>query len=827
MVMSSLLFSKHSLGQGIQFTGSDQPIEKRTSATFFADKAPSFRRHFTINFDLQLPNNGTIGYIIRIKEHNENSIYNLYYDQENGHAVFLLNEEGKTNLITMRIPLDKLKEKHWFPIQLHCDLQNEQIRLQIADQPEQSVHASFPSSYSPTIIFGRSEYLIDVPSFALRNFRVGNDEKEIVFQLRESQGDKLHDATGEVRGTLTNGTWLLNNAFQWRKQATMHSSTPAGSAYDARKKSIYYFNRDSLQIYQLQSGEIRTISFLQPCPIRLKLCNSFIDEQEDRLYVYETYYETPYKGPTVASLDLKEFIWRIESSDYPQRELNHHAAYYLEEDRKLLLFGGFGQMTYSNDFCYYMLQSNSWSTPRTATGDPIIPRYFTSIGRSVVNQKLYIFGGMGNEAGQHIVGRKYFYDLYEFDPAANRITKLWELDRKENLFVPARGLVIPDTNWMYMLGYPEHLTHSHIKLRRFSIQDGQQEELGDSIPIYSDKISTNAKLNFDPHLKQLIALVQESNDDIQSTLTVYSIDFPAISESELHAFPGERQRRSILPYVFTLLGVLSVAAAVYIFYKRHQKKQITISHAPIGETKLTAQSWANRVYLFGDFTALDKRGRDISHLFSTRLQQVFCLIMFHSHAAGISSKLLSHLLWPDKPKDKVKTSRGVAINNLRKVLTEIDGIEIIYENGHYRVEFSNIGYCDYWHLKELLRNGADILSPEIATILERGEFLLGIDDSVFDKAKHDLESMLIEAFQESMLKSREQRDWYALFQAANMLLNIDPVNEFALENGLYALNKGNIETRPADFYQRFTEQYKRLIGENYRLSFEEIWQKAT
>src|SRR5690606_41375218 len=97
MVMSSLLFSKHSLGQGIQFTGSDQPIEKRTSATFFADKAPSFRRHFTINFDLQLPNNGTIGYIIRIKEHNENSIYTWTMNKKNGKACSFSTEEAKTN----------------------------------------------------------------------------------------------------------------------------------------------------------------------------------------------------------------------------------------------------------------------------------------------------------------------------------------------------------------------------------------------------------------------------------------------------------------------------------------------------------------------------------------------------------------------------------------------------------------------------------------------------------------------------------------------------------------------------------------------------------
>lgn len=823
ILMILFAFQNDTLAQGIRFTGSDAPIEERTSAAFFSDAMPTFYQEFELDFDLQLPNNNTIGYIVRIKEKNQRSIFNLHYDKEEGQAVFRLNEEGKTSLITMRIALEHLIEEHWFPVRIAYQLQKGQIKLQIADEAPQSVEVPIESPYSPNVTFGRSDYMIDVPSFSLRNFRIGNKEKEIVFPLRESSGNKLHNASGEVMGKVTNGTWLLNDAFHWHKNTTMHSSTPSGATYDPNRKSIYYFNQDSLQIYEIQTGIKRSIRFNAPCPMKLKLGNSFIDSKENRLYVYETYYEETYLGPTVASLDLNDFSWRIESSDYLQRELNHHASHFLAESRKLLLFGGYGNMVYSNDFLFYDLTEKSWSKPDNMRGDSILPRYFTSTGRSELNQKIYIFGGMGNESGQHVVGRKYFYDLFMLDPTTRKTTKLWDVDRKESLFVPARGLVIPDSNWIYMLGYPEHLTHSFIKLRRFAIHDGHYEELGDSIPIYSDKISTHANLYFDPNLKKLITLVQESDDDIRSTLKVYVLDFPAISESQLYAFPGPSTQRNIWRYAMAL-GVLCIGVLAYKIYRRPKQPKPVI--AVPNEPKLPEQPKTNTIYLLGDFTVVDRQGMDISHLFSARLQQVFCLVLFHSYTTGISSNLLTHLLWPDKPKDKAKTSRGVAINNLRKVLSELDGVEIIYEDGHYRVVFDSICYCDYWHLKDLLMRGDDVLSPKILSILERGEFLLGMDDPIFDKSKQDIESLLIERFETCMAERRERKDWSSLFRVADTLLTIDMANELALEQGLYALYKGKLESRASLFYKRFAENYRRFMGEDYAYTFEDMWQRT-
>lgn len=827
-ILSSLLHLPASLfGQGIRFTGSSQPIEKRTSASFFSEAAFTFTDRFALDFDLQVPNNSSMGYIVRIKEEDQRSIINLHYEKEEGDAVFRLNEEGKANLITLRIPLQQLIEQHWFPVHIAYELRKGHIELQIGGKAAQQAKVPLAAPYTAHVTFGRSDYMIDVPSFSLRNFRIGNKERETVFPLRESKGDKLHNAAGEVMGKVVNGTWLLNDAYHWQKHTQMRSSSTSGATYDAKTKSIYYFNRDSLAIYEVQTGQERHIRFAQPCPVEIKLGTCFIAPEEHRLYLYETHYTTPYDGPTVASLDLEDFSWRIESRQYLQRELNHHAASYLSDSRQLMLFAGYGNMVYSNDMLLYSLKDKTWSKA-TMQGDSIFPRYFTSSGQSAVDHKIYIFGGMGNESGQHIVGRKYFYDLYSFDPRTGKTSKLWDVERKDSPFVPARGLVIPDSNWIYMLGYPEHLTHSFIKLRRFALQDGRHETLGDSIPIYSDRISTHANLYFDPNLHKLVALVQESDDDVRSTVSVYSLDFPAISAAELDAFPGSGSR-SIPGLVFYLVGAAGLALAAFLYWRyrgvQHAPASAVVPLEAAPSASLPQQATVNRINLFGDFTVIDRRGLDISHLFSARLQQVFCLLLFHSAHTGISSNLLTHLLWPDKPKDKAKTSRGVAINNLRKVLSELNGVEIIYDEGHYRVVFQSSCSCDYWRLQQLLADGTSILHPEILTILQRGEFLLGMDDPIFDKWKHDTESRLIDRFQQQLAQSREEKDWPTLFRTAEALVMVDAINELAFEQGLYALHKEKQEARARLFYKRFTENYRRLMGEEYGGGFEEVWSR--
>lgn len=169
--------------------------------------------------------------------------------------------------------------------------------------------------------------------------------------------------------------------------------------------------------------------------------------------------------------------------------------------------------------------------------------------------------------------------------------------------------------------------------------------------------------------------VQETRDDVSSKFSVYSLLFPPVS---LEKYIANNSGGSVSRVWLVLAVAVVVGGGVWIVYKwrrnsgkgeagkavRQDKEQLLdASDTTKMERQAVDAGTANSMYLFGDFSVFDRSGRNISYMFSLRIKQIFCLILRYSDADGISSKQLSDLIWPDKPKDKVKNSRGVAINH--------------------------------------------------------------------------------------------------------------------------------------------------------------------
>ena len=77
----------------------------------------------------------------------------------------------------------------------------------------------------------------------------------------------------------------------------------------------------------------------------------------------------------------------------------------------------------------------------------------------------------------------------------------------------------------------------------------------------------------------------------------------------------------------------------------------------------------NAIYLLGNFQVIDKNGKDITVLFSSKVKQLFLIIFVHSvqKKQGISSSFIYGTLWPDKEQSNAKNLKGVTLNKLRKL----------------------------------------------------------------------------------------------------------------------------------------------------------------
>ena len=411
------------------------------------------------------------------------------------------------------------------------------------------------------------------------------------------------------------------------------------------------------------------------------------------------------------------------------------------------------------------------------------------------------------------VGRTYNYDLYQLDLETETIEKRWKVDMPLRNIVPGRGMVVTDSSF-YTLCYPEYFTNSHLALYRFSLSDGNFALFGDSIPIRSEKIKTNANLFLSPNTHELCALVQEfDNDDIASSVKVYTLTFPPVTLESLAApTPGGNHPVRVA----LLAGLVIVGVAVFFFLKRRKNIRKPALHGHPVHTVPHTDSRANAVYLFGDFTVMDRNGRNINYLFSDKLQQLFIVLLQASMNEGVSGQRLNEMLWPGRTVEKVKNSRGVAINHLRKILKEMDGISLVYDRKVYRIEFSDDFYCDYLHCLAIVSLG-NIMEKkdELIRIISRGKFLKNNDVPVFDTFKQHIESNIESTLIYGMHSCYKAGENMHVVTFAEALFEIDPFNEEALAMLIKAMNRMKLTEEAKKRYYLFITEYKKSLGIEY------------
>lgn len=818
-----LLFSMRIEAQGLKFNGNEKLIDDRTSYNVFTT-TPVFKNMLDLSFDLLIAGPSDIGYILRLKDIKATNTYNLFLNSLKDSIQFKFNIEGKQSLITANLPR-KEAMNNLLHIGLRFNLNDSKLEMKINQSVYRAEGILLPAKIQPSILFGRSDYFIDVPSIIIKNLVIKDHKTSYTFRFDENQGSEVHDINGRVIGEVQNPFWLIDDSYYWRLKKVFFSKTVAGINYNEEKQSIYYFNKDSIFMYHIGNKEEERKKYPVPCPLDLNLATNFIYAKENLLYVYEAMPNDP-KGDNLSRLNLEDLTWQPATYEPFKMQLHHHSTAIDTANRKYYIFGGFGNQHYSNKLYVFDLNTNKWKE-LVLSGDLITPRYFSSMVYSPRNHSLYLFGGMGNESGEQIVGRRYYYDFYQIDLKTLKVTKKWDLHWKSENIVPTRNLILTDDSNFYTLCYPEHYSDSYLQLYQFSIQDGSFQIKGDSIPIHSEKIKTNACLYFNPKLSEFYAIVQEfANDDIASDVKIYSLNYSPVTLSELSRYhnPGNidwlfSKRIRVIGGI--TLGIILCLLFLVLYYTRHKIPQYYHKKSSLREKEsgyLATEAKVNAIFLFGTFTVKNREGKNITYLFSPKIKQIFLILLQYSVEEGITSQELSQLLWPNKAESKVKNSRGVTISNLRKVLEELDGIRLIYEKGIFKIITTEDCYCDYCYFKEIKASdhSKDNFRKELLKIISRGKFLKDSNFPEVDKFKEIVEQELIPFLLIEMEESYREEDYPNTIAFADAMLNIDPVNETAFDYLIHSLQKTNAHSEAKRRSIQFISDYKQIMGEDYQ-----------
>ena len=153
---------------GLRFRGAASPIDERTSYDVFAHSCPSFKDYFDLEFNMALYSTESVGYVLRVKGADEGQIFNLFFDFRGDDILFRLNQEGKCVLIALPVSKAEAMKSQWFKVKIAFNLKQDEITLKIHDQEKVCKGVLLSDEFSPKIVFGKSDHIIDVPEIAVK-----------------------------------------------------------------------------------------------------------------------------------------------------------------------------------------------------------------------------------------------------------------------------------------------------------------------------------------------------------------------------------------------------------------------------------------------------------------------------------------------------------------------------------------------------------------------------------------------------------------------------------------------------------------------------------
>lgn len=827
-----LLSALQGKAQGLQFNSNDSLMSKRTSYVVFAQEQPTFRGHLIISFDLSLWDNDHLGYVFNIIDARNNSYSLSYIFNHNGSPTLNFNIDSKSNKIEIPLNAGQLKKRKWFNVKADINLTANAVSILVNGKWYRAKNFAFQDQITPKITFGKNPHYSDVPKMAIKNLNISDDSKQYFFPLDEWKGNAVHNSDGDVLGFVDHPSWLINESYFWTPKFQRTFAEVAGLNFDSNQQSLFIFKLDSVIRYNMQNDQVSGKPYQNKLPVKLLLGKSIVNTIQNKCIVYEAL--PPDTRHSIASLDLNTLTWENVGKGPLKEQRHHHNIFYDKAQNNFYLFGGYGSFSYHNDFFKYEQPNDRWiKVP--FKGDTILPRFFSGSSQADKNNNVYIFGGYGNESGNQIVGGRHFYDLYRVNLTTHTIKKLWEIKPKEEPFVSANNLIIsPDGKYFYALCYPHEKPKTNLRLNKFSIQDGSYEIVSGIIPVTSERIESDFNLFYNADKSEFICTAQEFVSPERSTIRIYTLVAPPVSQQAYISSQRPVQAGFNKLYIYIMAVVVIISIASWYFIRRRKQQVLETDtndepHYEFNNQQKEIDSKPNAVYLLGEFAVYNKAGKDITYLFSPKIKQLFILIILNTREGrGVVSKKISTTLWPDKEIAKTKNIRGVTINHLRNIISDIDGLELTFINDTYCFQINDNFFCDYFQITDAIQQiRAHQLMPEqfLADhfdLFSRGSLLQDVPESWLDEVKVEFEELFLELLQPGIKKIYEAGEYKRALELSRVALAIDPFNDIALKYKLKSLRRFKGVDFAKKVYEEFVADYRKSLDSEYPVHFDQI-----
>ena len=815
---------------GLQFSGHEVPLDKRTGLNLTPDRPIEFVKNAKLTFELKFePNRHSyFGYIFRaiLDDQNIDLIYTTIPVE--GNNFHLVIGESISN-ISFPFSTEEITSQ-WVQVELTINKAANEIILKLGNNEFQDEFISDKTKSKLFLFFGAHRFnqfsSTDLPNMNIRNINFYEKRiKKYEWPLDQYEGNQVREVISNFNGRAENPIWILSFHQNWTLTDEIYFSGEIKYGFNEKSSEIQIIQRDSLYSYDLTNKQLSGHSPR----------HNFSPDD-----LYQLIYDSENNRFIYYSLDRNVKCLLSETSPYKPDEYAgvlsplhwHHNRIVNPEDGILYAFGGYGQLTYRNDVFYYNDSAGRWETVKY--DGTFYPRYLAGLGYNKKNKKAYILGGYGSRQGKQTINPSYYFDLLTYSFKENRFETLTKFSEYNRDFCFSNSLYIDTVqNTLYGLKFSKYEAMPQVQAIAISLDDYELKEVGNTFNFPFLDVSSTIDLLYDSLNKKLVSINTFYEKD-RTKVTLHQIAYPPIPEIPEKKIP----KKSFLLEI--IVGGIFLISIFLFFYIRTRKKKSIIDDIPYTPTYYFDGSEADisknfdsslkpgSIIIFGGFQIINAQGKDITSSFTPLLKGLFLYIMISSvrQNKGVSSKSLDEVFWLDKSKQSARNNRSVNILKLKTILNSVGDCEISKDTGYWKFTFDPASvYIDYYEYQQIIRKNKLHTKEDMNNLLKiihRGPALQNLNAEWLDDLKSELSNEIIDKILEFLQNKEKKIEPEFAIQLTNCVFFFDMINEEAMiykSKLLVSLGKHSLAKNA---HEKFVRDYKMLYNEQYDKTFSEI-----
>lgn len=810
---------------GLHFNSHSSPASQRTSLWLNNGNPFAFNKEFTIRFLITLRQEPIFGNIFCIQTNDGQTIS----------AVFSNN--GNTNMPALIV------NERIYPME-HLNITPEhfetEVLLKICKKDgylafnflgkEITAPVKLEQTNSLQITFGKrpqQQDHIDVAPINLRDVKVDIDGKPVYhWELKQHNDSICYDLLQGIPAVAHNPHWLMDDHVEWKHIYSFHSNDHIQTAFNPNENLFYIVNNNKIVTFCATDGKQDTIKVKGGYRAMMYSNHVTYIPQNQTLLSYSL------SKRRISIFDFNTCHWNLETQEEDEPFFSNHS--YCTNDSIAYFWGGYGFYHYKNTL--HRMNLKDYSIEKCNYQPKISPRCASA--SALVGNKLYIFGGFGNNSGKQELPCTYYYDLQVINLETMTSQKIWSVDSVKNNFLMASTMYFNSQDSSFYAASTEYGG----MLIKISLNEPRWKYVSKSI--FKHLIFKDFTFEFYQASKfdRMYLVLNKQMNDGAHHVEIYSIECPLYDDNVTQQ---SHFLDSVPSNIHTINWCLSVAAiAIFIFfllrwkYKRGEEKCSEYPNVEMQcdtgtDSYLQTESMKKEsylppkssIYILGKFCVIDKEGNDITTLFTPRTKSLLVLLLLYSekNEKGIVLKKVDELIWNDKDKEAARNNRNVYISKLKILLARVGNITILNDKMHYRIQLGDDIFFDYHEvISQITTEEVENLTKEKLELLLKGALLPDSDSEWLDDFKSDYSNRAL-YFLVHMLNIEMAKGNDDLAQnIAEAIFSHDTLNEEALSAQCFILNKKGITGIAKGVYDKFCREYQKCMNEQYSKTFYDV-----